>query len=105
MELDHRVARAASTFGSLKEPIFQDRHISIATKHIMQWSCQSLLYGAETWVLKAKHVRRLNSFHNCCIRTILGVTRYQQWKERIASKHLASNFGMQQLVSDYVMEQ
>ena len=56
-------------------------------------------------MLKAKHVRRLNSFHNRCIRTILGVTRYQQWKERITSKHLASTFGMQQLASDFVMEQ
>ena len=62
------------------------------------------MYGAETWVLKAKHVRRLNSFHKRCIRTILGVTRHQQWKERITSKHLASTFHMQQSVSDFVIE-
>ena len=54
---------------------------------------------------KVVHVKRLNSFHNCCIRTILGVTRYQQWKERITSVHLASTFGMQQLISYFVMEQ
>ena len=33
------------------------------------------------------------------------MTRYQQWKERITSAHLASTFGMQQLISDCVMEQ
>ena len=50
-------------------------------------------------------MRCLSSFHNRCIRIILGVTRYQQWKERITSQRLASTFGMQQLVSDFVMEQ
>ena len=39
-----------------------------------------LLYGAETWTLKAAHVRRLTTFHNHCVRTILGVTRYEQWQ-------------------------
>ena len=64
-----------------------------------------LLYGAETWTLKAQHVRRLNSFHSRCVRTILGVPRYQQWKERITSKHLASAFGMRQSIPDLIMEQ
>lgn len=39
------------------------------------------LYGAESWTIKAMHVRRLDSFRNSCVRTILGVTMYHQWKE------------------------
>ena len=47
------------------------------------------------------YIRRLNSFHNRCVRTILGVTRYQ---ERITSKQLASAFGMQQSIHDIILE-
>ena len=107
VEIDCRIAKASRAFGCLKKPIFQDRNLSIATKRQVYRAVvlSVLLYGAETWVLKAQHVKCLNSFHNRCIRTILGVTRYQHWKERITSAHLASTFGMQQLISDFVMEQ
>ena len=43
----------------------------------------TLLYGAETWTVKADSVRRMRGFHNRCIRSMLGVSRLQQWKERI----------------------
>ena len=107
VEIDCRIAKASRAFGCLRKPIFQDRNLSIATKRQVYQAVvlSVLLYGAETWLLKAQHVKRLKSFHNRCIRTILGVTRYQQWKERITSAHLASTFGMQQLISDFVMEQ
>ena len=39
-----------------------------------------LLYGAETWTIKAEEMRLLTSFHNRCVRTIMRVTRYQQLK-------------------------
>ena len=45
-----------------------------------------LLYGAETWTLKALDVRRLTVFHNHCVRTILGVSRFGQWKELLPLK-------------------
>ena len=34
---------------------------------------------------------------------ILGVTRYQQWKERITSKRLAAAFGMEEPIEDSLM--
>ena len=106
-EIDCRVAKAARAFDCMRRPIFQDRNLSVATKRQVYRAVvvSVLLYGAETWTLKAQHVRRLNSFHNRCIRTILGVTRYQQWKERITSKRLASAFGMQQSIPELIMEQ
>ena len=64
-----------------------------------------LLYGAETWTMKAVHTRHLNYFHNRCIRTILGVTRYQQWNERLTSQRLSQKFGMQHYISDIILEQ
>ena len=37
----------------------------------------TLLYGAETWAIKAVQVS-LESFHNRCVRSMLKITRYQQ---------------------------
>ena len=62
-----------------------------------------LLYGPETWKVKAEHVRRLRSFHNRCVRAILRVTKYQQSRNRITSKQLASTFGMEEPIEDKLM--
>ena len=82
-EVTRRIARAARAFGCLRVPVFKNKDLSLATKRAVYRAVvlAVLLYGAETWTMKAVHTRRLNSFHNRCIRTILGVTRYQQWKK------------------------
>ena len=69
-----RIARASKAFGCLKEPVFLNRTLSTDTKRAVYKAVvvSILLYGAETWTLKAPDVRRLNSFHNRCVRTILG---------------------------------
>ena len=64
-----------------------------------------LLYGADTWTLKAPDVRRLNSFHNLCVRTILGITRFQQWQSRITSGQLFGQFGLYWSIADFVLKQ
>ena len=63
-----------------------------------------LLYGAETWTIKAPDLRQLTTFHNRCVRTIFGVSRYQQWRERITTNNLSEAFGMQWLIVDFIME-
>ena len=63
-----------------------------------------LLYGAATWVIKAPELRRLTTFHSRCVHSILGVSRYQQWRERITTKNLSETFGMQWPVCDFIME-
>ena len=62
-----------------------------------------LLYGAKIWTLKAPHVRRLTVFHNHCIRTILGVSRYKQWQQHLTSAALRDKFGIEQ-ISKIIME-
>ena len=73
-----RIAKASRAFGCLRDPIFNNPILSIPTKRTVYKAIvlAVLLYGAETWALKAEHVRRLTTFHNRCMRTILGVTRY-----------------------------
>ena len=63
-----------------------------------------LLYGAETWMLKAPDVHRLTVFHNRYARTILGVSQFGQWEECFTSQHLSVQFGMPWLIADYILE-
>ena len=75
-----RLAKASRVFGCLRLSIFANSNLSLGTKRAVYQTTvlAVLLYGAETWTLKAPHVRRLTVFHNHCIRTILGVSRYEQ---------------------------
>ena len=101
-----RIAKASKVFGCLRGPIFNNPILSIATKRAVYKSTvlAVLMYGAETWTLKAEHVRRLTTFHNRCVRTILGVTRYQQWEQRLTSRTLANRFGMDWSIPDIIMD-
>ena len=53
-----RIAKAARIFGCLKEPIFRSKHLSLETKRAVYRAVvlSTLLYGAETWTIKAAHV-------------------------------------------------
>ena len=59
-----------------------------------------MLYGAETWTVKADSLRRMRNFHNCCTRTILGESRLEQWKQRITSRELAETIGMTESITE-----
>ena len=79
-EVAWRIAKACRAFGCLRGFIFQNGTFSVTSIRTRQWFLSVLLYGAETWTLKAEQVRHLSSFHNRCNRFIFGVTRYQQWE-------------------------
>jgi len=64
-----------------------------------------LLYGAETWTLKAPDVRRLAIFHNRCVHTILGVSKFYQWQNHITSKQLSGKFGLYWSIADFILNQ
>ena len=58
-EISSRIAKASRTFCSLRKSIFQDKNLSIPTKHAVYCTVilSVLFYGAETWTLKAEHTR------------------------------------------------
>ena len=75
-----KVARASVC---LQRSMFQNQHLSVETKrNVYKVTVPSvLLYRVETWTVKAESIRHLSGFYNECIRSMLGVTKYQQWKE------------------------
>ena len=75
-DVKSRIAKASKAFGCLRIPIFNNPILSIPIKRAVYRATvvSVLMYGAETWTLRAENVRHLTAFHNRCVRTILGVT-------------------------------
>jgi len=70
------IARGSKAFGSLCEAIFMNRTFSVSTKRNVYKAVvlSILLYGAETWTIKTPDLCRLTTFHNRCVRSILGIS-------------------------------
>ena len=47
----------------------------------------------------------VRSFHNHCVRTILGVIRFQQWQSCITSQQLSGQFGLYWSIADFILKQ
>ena len=92
-EVSCKIAKASKAFGCLRVPIFLNRTLSINTKRAVYKAVviYTLLYGAETWTLKAPDVKRLTTFHNRCVRTILGVSKFQPWQSHITTQQYLDN--------------
>ena len=60
-EVKERIAKASRAFGVLKEPVFRDKNLSLATKRLVYKAVvlATLLYGSETWTTKRDAVRKL----------------------------------------------
>ena len=84
--------------------MFADRDPSLETKWKIYVACvlSVLLYGAECWTLLRRDQKKLNSFHHRCIRTILGITNRQQWKQHITSQEVRQRWGDSKTVTDMV---
>ena len=74
-ELSGQLAKAAKMFGSLRQSICTNKSLSVEARRCVYLSTvvATLLYGSETWAVKVDQMRRLEVFHNCCVRGILGV--------------------------------
>jgi len=54
-----------------------------------------LLYAVETWPVKQREVRTLETFHHRCLRTLLlGISRAMQISQHISNEEVRSRVGM-----------
>jgi len=106
-EISCRIARASKAFGCLRVLIFFNQTLSIDTKRAVYKAVviSLLLYEAETWTLKAPDVRRMTKFHNHCVQTILGVSKFQQWQSCLTSRQLPGLFGLDWSIAGFVLRQ
>ena len=69
----------------MRKCFFEKSYFSLDAKRQVYKVCvvSVLLYGSETWVLTEELFRKLEVFHNHCVRVICGVSRWRQWHHRI----------------------
>ena len=81
-EINARLSKASAAYGRLNQRVFNNRNLKVQTRAaVYRAVCVStLLYGAETWTLYARHTRKLEAFHLQCLRRILGVT----WQDHVS---------------------
>lgn len=94
-DIDRRIAQASKAFGALRKSVFSDKDLLVQTKRKIYQSCvlSVLLYGSECWTLLSHQKRKLESFHHRCLRTILGISKSQQWEQRITSQEIRQRWG------------
>ena len=94
-DVGRRIAQASKAFGALRKPVFMDKDLLLTTKRKVYQACilSVLLYGSECWTPLKKQLKKLDSFHNRCVRTILGISNKQQWEQRITSMEIRRKWG------------
>lgn len=104
-EVGERIAKASRAFGALREPVFRDSNLSYRTKRLVYRAVilGVLVYGSETWTTKHDTKRKLEVFHNRCLRGIMGITSRQQRMEHISSVQIAKQFGMEESLEDLIV--
>ena len=108
-EVSNRIGKASKAFGCLRQLILRNQQMSVDTKKSVYKAVVAgmpiLQYGSETWAVNSDSLRCLEPFHNQCGRSILGVTKHHQWKNRITTRQLASDLGMSESMSAILSRQ
>ena len=78
-EISNRISKATAAFGNLLKRLWLNHDIRLDTKICVYKAAilTPLLYGSETWTTYKRQVKRLDHFHQRCLRRIVGI-RWQQ---------------------------
>ena len=74
-EIQHPLKCAGTAFGRLQTRVFLDHDILANIKTLVYKAVMilTLLYASETWTTYRQHLRTLENFHQCCLRSILNI--------------------------------
>ena len=75
-EISARLSKACDPFGKLEKRLWSQSDICVSTKIEVYQACviNVLLYGCETWTTHRRHIKRLERFHQQCLRSILKIS-------------------------------
>lgn len=90
-EIDLRLGKASTAFGTLQKRVWSDRDLALSTKLCVYDACvvTSLLYSCETWTPYRRHLKTLERFHQTCLRRILNIS----WKSLTSDTEVLSKAG------------
>uniref|UniRef100_K7E252 RNA-directed DNA polymerase n=1 Tax=Monodelphis domestica TaxID=13616 RepID=K7E252_MONDO len=83
-EINTRIQKASQALGRLCSKVLQHSGVITATKLKVYNAVvlSSLLHGCETWTLYRKHMKQLEQFHQCSLRSIMRI----RWQDRITNQ-------------------
>ena len=89
-ELNRRIGKAATTMTRLANKAWNNSKLTMHTKIQIYRACvvSTLLYGSESWTLRARQVRKLNAFHMRSLRRILNIT----WQDKVPNNCPGKNW-------------
>ncbi|XP_063596220.1 uncharacterized protein LOC134773073 [Penaeus indicus] len=91
-ELNKRIGKAAMTMSRPTKRVWTNGKLTEHTKIKVYRACalSPLLYGNESWTLRAQQERKLNAFHMRCLRRILHIT----WQDKITNNSVRERAGI-----------
>ncbi|KAJ0176190.1 hypothetical protein K1T71_008364 [Dendrolimus kikuchii] len=91
-EITSRIATAAVNFGRLTGRVWKSHDLKLETKIYVYKALivPVLLYSAETWCLYKPDVRKLDTYHLRCLRSILNI----KWQDRVPNTEVLRRSGM-----------
>jgi len=100
-EIETYICLASASFVQHNKPLWIYRKTSITTKNRVYEAIvrNTLLYGCETWAVKAQNSSKLDIFDHDCLRRIIHV----QLHKRVSNKKIHERFKHQYTVLDIAM--
>jgi len=98
-DIEKRIEAASKMFGALRGCIFSKETVSYQAKRTAYVSIvlPTLLYGAETWAVSSGSLRKLQSFHNRCVRSMCRVNLWKTREFHLKTESLLDRLGMRSL--------
>lgn len=92
-DIGKRISKASHMMGAIKN-IWDDVYINMYTKYLffLAIPVNLLMWGCETWALKAESIKRLDFFIHRAARQILKISMAQVQEERIRNSERQRRF-------------
>ena len=100
LDISKRIGLAHGVFSQLRH-LWPSRQLSRRTKAELLCTCVApvLLFGSESWPLRASDARRLSSTWMSFVRRCLGVTNRDTWQAHTSQQQLLDTLGVPSLLT------
>ena len=95
VEVNRRIAKAIAVMAKLNQRVWNNSSLTEKTRiHVFQ-ACvlSTLLYCSESWTTYARHEKKLDSFHQRCLRRILHI----KWQDKISNTEVLERANMRSI--------
>ena len=91
-ELQKRMSKASMSFGRLRERLWNNHNVSIRVKGKIYRAIilSTLLYGAETWTVFRRHVKKLHAFMMRHMWSIMKI----RWQDKVTNIKVLKRAGL-----------